>query len=319
MINPYIFFRNSRLIAFFATIFICFIILWPCAGTSSDPEDSVSDRSGQSVKDGSAAAEDSNGPTMIMSYSKENFVKNPIASFAYFVPLIATTSVDSVSSVNNDQQIAIISHKLTVDSKSFHVACEFEILGKGFHMNTFDSARMIAASIDELNKGETMTSMLDYIKFEGDGFGIIEVKGTRTGSTMIVTEMDIQFNARGHQSPVTIGLYVIKPKNGKYKYENRSKEIVARVNTISFKKTEKIPRMGMKVASISDIGGTEGFFSGVMGTLANLFLEPTEVEKLGNTTMLEFGNALLQKKPTFTFPKAKNIKKRVIVETDQMQ
>jgi hypothetical protein len=318
-INTRLCLRSNRLIAFFATTFICFIILWPCAGTSSDPNDRVSDHSGQSMADGNDAAKDSNGPTMIMSYSKEKFVKNPLASFAYFVPLIATTLVDSISSVNNKQQVAIISHKIIVDSESFHVACEFEILGKGFHMNTFDSAGMIAANIDELTKDETMTNMLDYIKFDGDGFGIIDVKGTITGSTMIVTEVEIQFNARGHKSPVTIGLYVIKPKDGKYKYENRSKEVVARVNALSFKKTKKIPRMGIKVASISDTVEAEGFFSRLRGAIANLFLEPTEVDKLGNTTMLEFGNALLQKKRAFTFPKAKNIKKRMIVETDQMK
>ena len=319
VINPNIFIRNSRLIAFFATTFICLILLWPCAGTSSDPNDRVSDLSGQSVAEGSDGAKDSSGPTIIMSYSKKKIVKNPIASFAYFVPLIATTSVNSISSVNNKQQVAIISHNIIVDSESFHVACEFEILGKGFHMNTFDSAGMIDANIDKLKKDETMTNMLDYIKFDGDGFGIIEVKGTITGSTKIVTEVDIQFNARGHKSPVTIGLYDIKPKDGKYNYENRSNEVVARVNALSFKKTKKIPHMGIKVASIRHTLETEGFFSRLKGVIANLFLEPTEVDKLGNTAMLEFGNALLQKKPTLTFPKAKNIKERKIVETDQMK
>ena len=319
VINPNIFIRNSRLIAFFATTFICLILLWPCAGTSSDPNDRVSDLSGQSVAEGNDGAKDSSGPTIIMSYSKKKFVKNPIASFAYFVPLIATTSVNSISSVNNKQQVAIISHNIIVDSESFHVACEFEILGKGFHMNTFDSAGMIDANIDKLKKDETMTNMLDYIKFDGDGFGIIEVKGTITGSTKIVTEVDIQFNARGHKSPVTIGLYDIKPKDGKYNYENRSNEVVARVNALSFKKTKKIPHMGIKVGSIRDKVESEGFFSRLKGAIANLFLEPTEVDKLGNTAMLEFGNALLQKKPTLTFPKAKNIKERKIVETDQMK
>ena len=253
-----------------------------------------------------------------MSYSKEEFVKNPLTSFAYFVPLIAMTSVNSISSANNTQQVAIISHKMVVDLESFHLACEFEILGKGFHMNTFDPEGMIAANINKLKKDETMTNMLDYIKFEGDGFGVIVVKGTITGSTKIVTEVDIQFNARGHKSPVTIGLYDIKPKNGKYNYENRSNEVVARVDALSFKKTSKIPHMGIKVASIRDAVEPEGFFSRLKGAIANLFLEPPEVDKLGNTAMLEFGNALLQKKPTFTFPKAKNIKERKIVETDQM-
>ena len=77
--------------------------------------------------------------------------------------------------------------------------------------------------------------------------------------------------------------------------------------------------MGIKVASISDTGESEGFFSGLKGTIANLFIKPTKVDKLGNTTMLEFGYALLQKNTTFTFPKAKNIKERKIVEIDHIQ
>lgn len=319
VINPRVFLRNNRLIALFAVTFICIFLLTPCVGINSDPNGRISDHSGESVADGNDTAKDSNGPTMIMSYSKEKFVKNLIASFAYFVPLIAPTLVDNISSVNNEQQVGIISHKIIVDSKSFHVACEFEILGSGFHMNTFDSAGMIAAHTDELKKGETMTKLLDYIKFDGDGFGIIEVKGTITGSTRIVTEVDIQFNTRGHESPVTIGLYDIKPKDGEYKYENRSNEVVARVNTLSFKKTKKTSRMGIKVASISDTAESEGFFSGLKGAIANLFIKPTKVDKLGNTTMLEFGYALLQKNTTFTFPKAKNIKESKIVEIDHIQ
>ncbi len=320
VINQRVFLRNNRLIALCAVTFICIFLLTPCVGISSDSNGSISDHSGASVASGHDAARDGIGPTMIMSYSKEKFVKNPIASFAYFIPLIAPTRVDSISSVNNEQQVGIISHKILVDSKSFHMACEFEILGMGFHMNTFDSAGMIAAYTDESKKGKTMTNMLDYIKFDGDGFGMIEVKGTITGSTRIVTEVNIQFNGRGHKSPVTIGLYDIKPRDGEYSYENRSNKVVARVNTLSFKKTtETAPRMGIKVASISDLGGSEGFFSGLKGAIANIIIKPPAVTKLGNTTMLEFGYALLQKNTAFTFPKAKNIKESRIVKIDHIQ
>jgi hypothetical protein len=314
VINLRAFLRNNRLIALCAVTCMCIVLLTPCIGISADPNGRISDHRGESVADGNDAAQDGNGPTMIMSYKKEKFVKNPIASFAYFVPLIAPTLVDNISSVNNEQQVGIISYKIIVDSKSFHVACEFEILGSGFHINTFDAAGMIAARSDELKKEEAMTNMLDYIKFDGDGFGMIEVKGTITGATRIATEVDIQFNARGHKSPVTIGLYNIKPKNGEYKYENRSNEVVARVNTLSFNKTTKTPRMGIKVASISDTAESADFFSGLKGAIANFFIKPTKVDKLGNTTMLEFGYALLQKKTTFTFPKAKNIKESKIVK-----
>jgi len=272
-----------------------------------------------SLADGNDAYKDSNGPTMIMSYSKKQFVKNPIASFMYFVPLIAPTLVDNISSVNNTQQVGIISYEKKVTSKSFYLACDFEILGSGFHMNTFDFAGMIAAHTEELKKGEPLTDMLDYIKFDGEGFGRLEIKGTMTGSTPTVTEVAMQFNAKGHKSPVTIGLYDIKPKDGQYKYENRSNRIVARVNSLVFKKTEKTPRMGIIVASISDAEESEGFFSSIKGCIANLFITPPNVTKLGNTTMLEFGDALLQKNATFTFPRAKNLRenRRVAIYNKQ--
>jgi hypothetical protein len=267
-----------------------------------------------SLADGNDAAKDSNGPTIIMSYSKEKFINNPIESFMYFVPLIAPTLVDNISSVNNEQQAGIISYEKTVTSNSFYLACDFEILGSGFHMNTFDFEGMIAAHTDELKKGVTLTDMLDYIKFEGEGFGRLEIRGTMNGSTPTVTEVAMQFNARGHKSPVTIGLYDIKPKDGQYKYENRSNLIVARVNSLVFKKTENTPHMGILVASISDAEESEGFISGIRGCIANLFITPPKVTKLGNTTMLEFGDALLHKNNTFTFPKAKNIKESRKVE-----
>jgi len=252
---------------------------------------------------------DSNGPTMIMSYSKEKFLKNPIASFMYFVPLIAPTFVDNISSVNNEQQVGIISHKIKVSSKSVHVICEFEVLGSGFHMNTFDPAGMIATHTDELKKGETLTNMLDYIKFDGEGFGIMEVKGRITGSTRTVTEVDMQFNAKGHKSPVTIGLYDVKPKDGEYKYENRSNEVVARVNKLIFEKTDQTPRMGIKIASITRQSKPAGFFSSLNAAIANLFITSPKIDNCGNRTMLEFGEALVQKQPAFTFPKVENIKK----------
>jgi hypothetical protein len=318
-INPLVLLRKDCLIAFFAVTFICFFLLTACIGSSSGSNGSISVHSNQSAAESNNVIEDSNGPTMIMSYSKKEFVKNPLASFMYFVPLISPTLVDNISSVNNEQQVGIISHKMLVDSEFFQVLCEFEILGSGFHMNTFEPAGMIAAHTDGLQKGETLKHMLDYIKFDGDGFGVIEVKGMMTGSTANVTEVSMRFNAMGHKSPVTIGLYDIKPKDGKYKYDNRSNQVVARVNTLVFKKTEKTPRMGIIVASISNAEESEGFFSGIKGAIANLFITPPKVTKLGNDTMLNFGYALLKQKPAFTFPKAKNIKESKIVEIDSIQ
>lgn len=298
---------NRLLSGIFAVTVACVLLLTSDVGLCSNPKGRVGSRSSKSVATGNEAAKDSKGPTILLAYSKEGIKKNPISSFMYFVPLISPTLVDRETSANNEQQVGIISYEKKVTSKSFSVVCEFEILGKGFHKNTFDAAGRIAAHAVEMQQGELLKNMLDYIKVEGEGFGSIEIKGTMTGSTPSVTEVDMQFNARGHKSPVTIGLYDIKPKGGQYKYENRSNQIVARVNSLIFKKDEKIPRMGINVASITDKSESDGFISNVKGAIANLFIPPPKVAKLGNETMLDFGRTLLERKPSFTFPKAKNI------------
>ena len=308
--------KRRHLVASFAGTLTSIFLLTSCVGLSSDPAGNTSD---QSVSGGNNVVEARRGPTMLMSYSKEEVTKNPIHSFMYFVPLIAPTFVDNISSVNNDQQVGIISHELKSSSNSFQVTCEFEILGSGFHMNTFDPAGMIAAQEDDLKKGKTLRNLLDYIKIEGEGYGLIEVKGRINNAAWTVTEVDLTFNARGHKSPVTIGLYDLEPKDGQYRYENRSNKSVARVNSLVFEKTQKKPRMGIKIASISDNEASEGFFSGLKAAIANLFITPPKIDKRGNRTMLEFGDALLQKKPAFTFPEAENIKESKVIEIDTIQ
>jgi hypothetical protein len=309
--------RTDRLVALFAGTVI--FLLTSCVGSNSDFVSSISDPRDPSAAGGKSIAEGIQGPTILLGYSREGVQKNPISSFMYFVPLIAPTQVDRETSAENEQQMAIISYSRKVTSESFRVVCEFEIVGKGFHKNTFDSKGMIETHTDALEKGEVLTKKLDYIKFEGEGIGCIEVKGTMAGSAPTVTEVDLKFNARGRKSPVTIGLYDVKPKDGHYQYENRSNEVIARVNSLIFKKTQTIPRMGMKLASVSATEESAGFFSGLTAVIANLFISPTEISKLGNETMLDFGYALLEQKPAFTFPRAENIKENKIVEADPIQ
>lgn len=297
--------------------FIVFNILFltGCEGLTADLNNKMY-RSGSSANvkkvDGV-----SSGPTITMSYRKENFAKNPIASFMYFVPLLSLSPVDDVSSPNNDQHVGIVSHNINLRSKSFEVICEFVIRGTGFYQITFDPAGIIATQKEKFKKGEWLENMLDYIKVDEAGFGVIEVKGQITGSARIVTNVNIKFNARGNESNLTIGLYDVEPKNGKYEYENRSNEKVARVNKLAFEKTEETPRMKIKIASITRKDQPAGFFGSIKGMLANFFIKPPKVTRLGNTTMLEFGKALLQKKSQFTFPKAKNIREAKILKIDK--
>ena len=154
-----------------------------------------------------------------------------------------------------------------------------------------------------------------------DGGNIpLDVATVEQGRRMLAERsVEMNLSVLAHKSSVTIGLCDIKPEDSEYKYENRSNEIVARVNSLAFKKTEQTPTMAIKVASIAKEGKSAGFFGFIKGAIANMFITPPKVTKLGNTTMLEFGDALLQKKPTFTFPKAENIKESKVVEIDTKQ
>jgi len=299
---------NRFLAGIFAVTVACVLFLASDNGLSAGPDGRSGSRSSEPVAVGNEAVKDSKGPTILLAYSKEGSKKIPISSFMYFVPLISPTLVDRETSINNEQQVVIISYEHKLTSKSFNVVCEFEVSGKGFHKNTFDAAERIASNTEELQKGKSMKNLLDFIKIEGEGLGRIEVRGTMIGSAPSVTEVDMSFNARGRKSPVTVGLYDIIPKDGQYRYENRSNQIVARVNSLIFKNGEKIPHMGIKLASITDKSEPDGFFGDIKGAIANLFIPPPKVAKLGNDTMLDFGHTLSERKPAFTFPKAKNIK-----------
>jgi hypothetical protein len=314
MRNLLVLVRHGHLLVSAIVLIICVCLLTACARPGADAGDGRGSLCDVSTADGNSA----NGPTILLGYSKDDIKLNSICSFAYFVPLISPTLVDRETSADNEQQIRGISYERKVTSDSFDVTCEFEISGNGFHTNVFDPAGMIESHTGQLKKGESLTEMLDYIRFEGEGFGWIEVKGTMTDSRPTVTEVYLQFNGRGHKSPVTVGIYDVKPRGGQYKYENRSNEMVARVNSLVFKKTDGTPTMAIKIASLARKNKRAGLFAGIKGAIANAFITPPEITKLGNDTMLNFGYAVLNKEPTFTFPRAVNVKedKRVPMDKD---
>ncbi len=251
---------------------------------------------------------DHNGPTVALSYNSSTPAKSPTASFMYFIPLIAPTLVERQTSPNNQQQAWLVSYEKKVASDSFLVSCEFEMRGKGFFNNILDAQGVMAMYLPELKKGAPLTNGLDYIKFEGEGMGRVEVTGTINGNTETVTQVDLCFNIKGQKSPVTIGLYSVKPEKGQYKYENKYNEIIARVATLTFKKCDGEPKMGIEVVSVNKASKPNSYIGRVKGFIVNFFLEPPKISKLGNDTMLDFGYALFKQKPSFTFPKATNIK-----------
>jgi len=246
------------------------------------------------------------GPTVILKSDK--VLKNPTPDFMYFVPLISPTLVYSETSKGNGQKSGLISCERKSTSKTFFASGEFQMQGSGFHKNKFDSAGMIARNTKGLKKGKPLKNILGYIKFEGEGYGWIEINGKLKGKKTTATEVKVHFNGRGKTSPVTVGLYSVKPVNGEYKYENKYNEIVARVNILTFDKSKDKPLMDIKVSAIYAEGDKPGFWGKLKGTIANLIINPLEIDKLGNDTMLDFGCALFEEKEKFTFPKAKNLR-----------
>jgi hypothetical protein len=290
---------------------ICALFLMADVGISADPNKPPADGNDCNL---SGAEANSDGPTVNLSYKTAESVRNPTSSFMYFVPLVSPTRVEMEIDANNQQESRLVSYERKVTSKSFYVKCEFEMFGKGFFNTTFYPPDVIAMCREGLEKDRSMEHALDYIKFEGEGLGFIEVRGTVSGSTQTVTRVDVHFNAKGRKSPVTIGLYSIDPNNGQYKYENRYNELVARVATLTFKKSEGAPTMGVKLVSVNRAAHPNRLIGRIKGVIANLIIEPPKVSKLGNDTMLNFGLALLKKQPSFTFPKATNV-----ISTDKLQ
>ena len=273
-------------------------------GICADPNSRISSRGVESPADSNG----SNGPVVMLSYNGLKPMKTPTASFMYFIPLVSPTLVSTEISPNNRQRVMFISYEKSVVLDSFIVSCEFELQGSGFFMDVFDSNGVIAAFGEEIKKNAPVKNILDYIRLEGEGFGRIDVKGTIADSNVTVTQVDLCFNIRGQKSPVTIGLYSVKPEKGQYKYENKYNEIVARVATLTFKKCQDEPRMEVTVVSVNRATKPNGYLGRVKGFIVNFFIDPVRISKLGNDTMLDFGYALLKKKPSFTFPKATNIK-----------
>jgi hypothetical protein len=282
----------------------CTLLLMAGLGICADPNS----RNAKPAAD----INDPNGPTVMLSYDNLKPVKMPTASFMYFIPLVSPTLVSTQISPNNRQQAMFISYEKTVVLDSFTVSCEFELQGSGFFRDIFDSNGVIATFGEEIKKNVPMNNLLDYIRLEGAGFGRIDVKGTVADSNVTVTQVAVHFNTRGQKSPVTIGLYSVKPENGQYKYENRYNEIVARVATLTFKKDDGEPRMDIEVVSVNKASRPNSYIGRVKGFIVNFFIEPVKISKLGNDTMLNFGSALLNKQTSFTFPKAANIKSQTV-------
>jgi hypothetical protein len=253
----------------------------------------------------------STGPTIHLT-DGPSAILNPASNLMYIVPLVSPTLVDCICSKDNQQVAKILSLQRNFRKNDFRLVCEFDLQGSGSFTNTYEPNSMIAYWIPFNKPGKPMTNMLDFIKLEGTGFGSVEVTGKIVKGQREVTTVRVHFNGRGSKSPVSIGLYNLIPQDGRYEYSNRSSQLIARVNNLTFRKADpdSKPTMLVEVASIVAADEKEGFWGNLKGALANLFLPPVEVDKAGNDAMIQFGTALVNGKAFFTFPKAKNLIER---------
>jgi len=251
----------------------------------------------------------STGPTIRLDYTPGESPGNPVASFMYFVPLISLEPVSSLTSPGSTQSAHVTSAKRRFTGHSFFTKCEFEFRGQGSQESLFDLTNSIRGHEWRLKEGGALHRQLSSITVEGTGKGTVEVEGTVSNAVQTVTEVRLRFNAGGTPSPVSIGMCDIRYEDGAFK---QLEQIVARVNTLTFRRRPGPPRMEVTVASVRKKGAGNNLWQsikgGITGTAVNLFLEPLTVEATGHQAMLGFGQAIVSGAPTFTFPHARNLK-----------
>ena len=205
----------------------------------------------------------------------------------------------------------IISWKRRQNGKTVHVECDFEITGEGSYSAMYDSNEMIQKHFRHKKKGKTkeIPRLLEWIRLSGSCKGRIEGVGTVEGDDVQMHSIEVSFNRDNTKSPVEVSIYDVPRKKGQFLYTNRKNCQVARVNALKFQRDEDgSPRMSVEIASVKKANSKEGFFSHLTAMIANILSTSTTVAPVGNTTMMDFGTALYQKQPAFTFPKAANIK-----------
>ena len=267
----------------------------------------VGGRSRADAPEPSAAVKRGVGPTIRMDYARES-AGSAVAAFMYFIPLISPEPVTAVISPGSTQQARVTSAVRRQSDKAFTTTCDFEFSGNGSQEDVFDLAHSIRRHERQLKAGGTLGRQLRSITVSGPGHGRVEIKGSVSNGVQTVTQVRLRFNAGSQASPVSIGLCDIRYLEGDFKPVN---ELVARVNTLTFRRDPGQPKMEVTVASVKSKGAGNNLWQNFKGSLkgaaANLLIDPLPVEVVGNTAMLDFGLALSTGATNFTFPRAAHL------------
>jgi len=248
-----------------------------------------------------------NGPTLHLDYG-QGHLANPIGQFMYFVPLVSPEPIVAYTSTNNRQCARVISSTCRISGETFKAICEFEIVGQGYQRNVLDHSDLIRQHEKDLKAGASLTRRLGSINVTGEGNGRVEIEGTVTNGVRSVNKFSIWFNGHGKRSPVTIILQDIEYHDGAVQIKDT---LVARVNSLTFWRGSGSPKMGILLASLKTAGAGDSAWQNAWGDfkgiVANEFIPPIAIAAVGNEAMLDFGKALADRDPTFTFPHANNL------------
>ena len=275
--------RWRFLLVWFAPIFFIFAV---CGGADAAP----------------------NGPTLHLDYG-QGLQANPIGQFMYFVPLVSPEPVYAFTNPDNAQRARVISNTCRISGDTFAAICDFEIDGTGYQRNVLDHTDLIRRHENELKAGGSLKHLLGSINVTGEGSGRLEIEGTVTNGARSVNKFSISFNGQGKPSPVTISLQDVVYHDGAVQVKET---FVARVNSLTFQRMPGTPKMEIELASLMAASAVycawQNAWGDFKGMVANEFIPPIAIAALGNGAMLDFGKALAEKDPTFTFPHANNLK-----------
>jgi len=249
------------------------------------------------------------GPTLRLDYNHNGPGGDPVSTFMYFVPLISPEQVTLSTNWGNTQSARVTSFIGHTNHATFSATCEFEFTGEGVQQDVFTHVVGIQRHEKQLQTTHLLAHQLSAITVAGAGSGSVEIEGVLTNGQPVVNEVRLRFNAHGRSSPVSITLEDIRVKNGDYVYENAT---VARVNALLFRRNTEHPKMEVTLGLVrkKDAPNTawRNFLGGIRSAAANLFLPPLNVEPEGQQAMLDFGQALVNRQPEFTFPFATRLK-----------
>jgi hypothetical protein len=249
------------------------------------------------------------GPRLQINDGGGKPVDNPLGKFMYFIPLISPDPIAVSTNAGNTQRARMLSACCQTNGALFRAVCKFEISGAGLQRNVFDHADFIRQHDKELKAGKALLCQLDAISVSGAGGGTVEVEGSLTNQRLVIREVRLRFNSPGRASPVCVTLHDIVYRQGAIRLEN---EMVARVNLLTFRRTDGTPKMEILLDSVKPEAAGDTLWQNGLGRLrgimANLLIPPLTVPADGHQAMMDFGLALATAESSFTFPFASRLK-----------